>query len=115
MADFVNVPTPADLAVFLGWGPFDTELAEQAAAHLERARLTVKAFTRGRGFSTELSPSDQVAPDIAQVILTLAGRSLNNPTSAVRTESGAFSSVPGIGELSLGDRLTLANYRRTAA
>lgn len=107
---YASAPTPADLEVWLGWGPFDDELAFQAQAHLDRARRVVKAYTRGRGFLGE-----QVAEDIAEVIKSVAGRSMANPTDAVRIEAGKFNSMPALGQLSLADRLTLDEYRRKAA
>jgi hypothetical protein len=110
--EVVPLPTTQDLQTFLGWY-FDTELESQAAAHLDRARRIVYRYTRGQGFYAY--PSAMCAADIAEVIKGLAGRSLNNPLDAVRIESGSYNSMPGLGQLSLSDRLTLDEYRRKAA
>ncbi len=84
-------------------------MALAAQAHLDRARLVVLAYTRWRG-----RLGDHLAPEIAAVILSLAGRSLSNPTNAKRIEAGQFNEMPGPDGLLLHEILTLDNWRRRA-
>lgn len=109
-ADFVPVPSPADLARYLCWPPFDEEQQASAQAHIARALMMIRAYTRGRGWYGE-----HVAKPLAQVVLSVAGRSLNNPTAAVRISAGAFSETPGPDGWLLHERLVLDGFRRRTA
>lgn len=107
---FVGRPIPSDLARFLAWPPFDLEQEAQAEAHLIRAERLVRTYTRRRGF---IGPS--MAPELAEVILSTAARTMNNPTSDSRVQAGQFSSLPGQPDFTLQERLTLNTWRRRAA
>ena len=88
----------------------DEEQQEAAQAHLDRATTLTMAYTRGRGFL-----QGWMAPALRAVVLSLAARSLNNPTSDARVTAGQYSSSPGQPEFTLIDRLTLDNWRRRVA
>lgn len=103
---YLGQPTPADLAAHLGWPELDTEQETSAQGHLDRAAAAVRAYTRGRGFLGEW-----MAPEVASVVLRLAGRSLANPTGDARVQAGAFTSTPGQPEFTLLDRLILNGWR----
>jgi len=107
---YLSPPSPVDLQRYLGWPLLDEEQQEAAQAHLDRATTLTMAYTRGRGFL-----QGWMAPALRAVVLSLAARSLTNPTSASRTSAGQWASSPGLPEFTLIDRLTLDNWRRRAA
>lgn len=109
-AAYVAPPTPADLFRFLGWPPPDAEQDLSAQAHLSRAQLVVMSYVRHRGMFGE-----HLADDLAQIVLSLAGRTMPNPTGDSRVEAGTFKSSPGQPDLLLHELLVLQNYRRRAA
>lgn len=106
----VDVPTGTDVLQFLGWPTTNEALTEQADRHAEEAFRLVRAYTRGRGILGEMCEEP-----IRSVILSFAGRSLANPTSAREIEAGSFRESPGSPwSLSLLETLTLNNFRRMA-
>jgi hypothetical protein len=108
--EYTAPPTPAELWNFLGWGGTpDTEQTAQAQAHLNRTTALVRSHTRGRGFFAQ-----HCAPDLFQVILSAAARSVNNPTDATRVQAGQFSETPGSTQWLLSETITLNGHRRRA-
>lgn len=108
--DPVPPPTPEELASFLRWPPFDEEQEAAAQAHIDRAMLLVKSYTRGRGFH-----ADGLAKPLREVVLSLAGRSLSNPTSAQRIAAGNYVETPGQPDFALAERLIMDHFRRRIA
>ncbi|SER12018.1 hypothetical protein [Microlunatus flavus] len=106
----VRAPVVEDLCNFMGWFDLDEEQQATARAHLLRAVHLVHAYTRGRGWT-----GDFLAPAVAQIVVSVAARTMTNPTSAVRVEAGAYSSVPGQPDFTLQERLVLDGWRRRAA
>lgn len=55
---YVVGPTPVDLQRYLNWPELDAEQTDAAQAHLARALILVRSYTRGRGFLGEwMAPS----------------------------------------------------------
>lgn len=107
---YVAPPGPDTLTVFLGWPPMDDEQTVSAQAHLDRALALVGAYTRGQGFATSI-----LAAPLAQVVLSLAARSMTNPTGDARVTAGGFAASPGQPEFTLNEKLIMNEYRRRAA
>jgi hypothetical protein len=71
----------------------------------------VKACTRGRGFG-----DDEVAQDLASVIITAAARLLTNPEATDRQTIGQYGATYGLGHgWSLPELAVLHRYRRRMA
>lgn len=114
-AVYVPPPSPADLHAFLGWPApnplsLDTERDSTAQAHLDRALLVVLAYTRQRG-----RYGGHLTEDLAQIVLSVAARSMNNPTGDSQITAGAYTARPGQPDFLLHELLVLQNYRRRAA
>lgn len=112
---YVSAPTPADMTTYIGY-PLDAQQLASAQAHLDRALALVEAYVRGHGFTADTIPTNQaMAAPLAQVVLSLAGRSLANPTGDSRIEAGTFKASPGQPEFTLTERLIMDGFRRRAA
>lgn len=107
----VGKPSPDDLFRFLGWPPPDLEQALAAQAHLDRAATLVSAYTRRRGFIG----NGMLNAEIAQVIVSTAARTMNNPTSDSRVTAGQYAATPGQPDWTLTERLVLDGFRRRIA
>ena len=107
---YVPAPTADALFRFLGWPPPEVEQALAAQAHLNRAVALVGAYTRGRGFI-----GLHLAGPLAEVVLSTAGRTMNNPTSDSRVQAGQYTASPGQPDWTLQERLILDGYRRRVA
>lgn len=71
------IVTAYDVAAFLGpeMGTEGDAVREQADAHLPVVTAMVRAYVRGRGFSPDGEPFD----DVAQVIVSSTARLVQNP------------------------------------
>lgn len=107
---YVGPPTPEDLRSYLSWPALDEEQQASAQAHVTRAVRLCKAYTRGRGWI-----ASSMAPELTEVVLSVAARTWNNPTSDSRTTAGQYSSSPGQPDFTLVERLTLDLWRRRCA
>lgn len=103
------MPTPADVAAFLG-RPDDTTVVGLAGEHLPVVTQMVKAYTRDRGF-TDDTPGD----DLAAVIVSATARLVGNPEHNVSVELGQFSIRPGVfNGWTLPELAILHRYRKRA-
>lgn len=107
-------PTPQELAQHLGWGSPDAELVAQLQEHIDWAAAVVGLYV-GRQHAPTNTVTSPWAPGLRQVILSLAGRSASNPTSAEYLSAGNVQSKPGMPDLTLTERLVLDQYRVTVA
>lgn len=102
-------PTAQDVADFLGEGSNGTVVA-LAGEHLPFVTATVKAYTRGAGF-TNGAPAD----DLALVIIASTARLVTNPALAKSETVGTYS-VGHAGFLgwTLPEHAILSRYRKRA-
>lgn len=114
LESLVLLPTAEDLCHWLRWPHLDGDQAVEAQQHIETATTLVRAYVRGRGFM-EIDGVQHVDQALRSVILSAAGRSLSNPTSASRIEAGSYSESPGAPGWSLMERVILDGFRRRAA
>ena len=101
-------PTAQDVADFLGEGT-DAAVVALAGKHLPFVTATVKAYTRGAGFSP--GPAD----DLALVIVASTARLVTNPALAKNETIGTYS-VGHAGFLgwTLPEHAILSRYRKRA-
>lgn len=85
----VAAPTATDVAGFLGQGD-DASVVALAEEHLPFVTATVRAYTRGAGFTTD-GPAD----DLALVIIASTARLVTNPALARSETVGAYSVTHG--------------------
>jgi len=103
------LPTPSDVAAFLGQ-PGDSALLALAAQHLPAVTAMVKGYTRGRGFDHGW------ATDIALVILSSTARLTANPQMTTEVSIDDYSRRQAIfNGWTLPELAVLHNYRRRAA
>ncbi|WP_392508822.1 hypothetical protein ACF3NT_07055 [Naumannella halotolerans] len=107
------LPTPAEVGRYLGISP-DAEQVESLKLHIDNSVQAVFAYTRGTGFYSPMN-SLQVQPPLYRVIIGLAARAFNNPTSDESFSAGTLSKRPGLPEFTLADRLIMNTYRRQSA
>lgn len=105
-------PEPDELAAaivaFAGL-PSSPELLALAQEHAQNVTLQVRGFTRGRGFSDEGEPAD----DIRAVIVSAAARSMANPSGMKRMRLGVTDYTPGTyAGWTLAELAILHNYRK---
>lgn len=107
----VGVPDGAALAKHLGWPAEDAETLAMCARHVEHITTLVHSRTRGRGFGVTAATC---APDLAEIILSAAARSVADPTGARRVEVGTVvtSPTPFTG-WTLAEQAVLSRYRPT--
>jgi hypothetical protein len=103
------MPTPADVAAFLGRSG-DAATVALAETHLPIVTAMVKAYTRDRGFT-----ADEPGDDLAAVIVSATARALSNPEQTVSVDLGTFSIRPGVfNGWTLPELAILHRYRRRA-
>lgn len=108
-------PNYADVMKLMGEPLTDVVREDLTLSTLGLVTTAARAYTRGRGFRGE-GAGEQVADDIAGVLVTATARLMSNPTSARRVEAGNFSTVPGSFEgWSSAELAALNRYRRTCA
>jgi len=101
----------ARVAAFLGRAD-DAETLALAEVHVPVVCAFVKAYTRGRGFAEDGTPSD----DVAAVIVTATARLLTNPSQGGRYQVGEISETPAVlNGFTLPEVAVLHLYRRRAA
>lgn len=101
------MPTGQDVADFLGQGT-DTTLVALAGEVVPVITAMVRAYTRGRGF-TSSEPNDE----LAAVITTASARMVANPEQ-LPTRVGSVEIRAGFQGFSLAETFVLNRYRRTA-
>ena len=101
---YASTPALVDkVAAFTG-GTLPTDAATE---HVEAATSYVKAYVRDVGFVSGL-PNDE----LASVIVSVAARSLANPTGVWQTTTGPFSvSYSRTEGFTLAERAVLDRYR----
>lgn len=104
------IPTPQDVADFLGKGA-DEQTLVLAEQHLPLVTAMVKAYVRSRGFT-----GNEPADDLALVIIASTARLVTNPEHTIEQTVGAFSVRHAVfNGWTLPELAVLHQYRRRAA
>lgn len=100
------VPTPADVAAFLGQSDDETVLA-LAGEHVAVITAMARAYTRNNGFGEV----DECAADLAAVITTATARLIANPEQ-IRYSVGSTQMLGGFAGWTLAETFVLNRYRK---
>lgn len=99
------MPTPQDVAAFLGQGDDETVIA-LAGEHLPIITAMASAYTRGVGF-TEGEPNEE----LSAVITTATARLMGNPDQ-LQYKVGNISFQTGFRGWTLAEAFVLNRYRK---